>query len=72
MDMPAGNGRAQRRRPLVLDVVGLGRHPSIWWPQNPVYNATCDTQRVGGGPGARAAGDRALGDWVGDGREGRF
>eukprot|EP00959_Pyramimonas_sp_CCMP1952_P451920 9462013-Pyramimonas_sp.AAC.1 len=72
MEMSAGNGRTQRRRPLVPDVVGLGRHPSIWWTQIPFYNNAYDIQRVGGGPGSRAAGDRALGYWVGDGREERF
>merc|ERR1712113_964341 len=72
LDLPAGKGRTQRGRALVPDVVGLGRHPSIWWTQNPFYNAAYDIQRMGGGPGARAAGDRALGDWVGDGREERF
>ena len=38
MDMLAERGRTERRRPLVPDLVGLGRHPSMWWTQNPYYN----------------------------------
>ena len=49
---------------LVLDEVGLGRHPSQWWTLNCKYNAAFDVQRLNtaSGLGHAAVDDRMEGD----------
>ena len=39
-------GKRDRKRGLVKDDVGLGRFPTLWWTQNPHYNAAFDIQRL--------------------------
>ena len=46
VDVELVRGKMTKTRCMVEDDVGLGRHPSLWWTQNPHYNAAYDIQRL--------------------------